>query len=161
MAVEKTPNRNKKLNKFAILFPFLVSTVLLIVLYLVSPDRLVSNFSEIQPLYYAFLITVPFINISAILFYTVKRARKEEDATEKKRHLYLGFFPLMVTAGGAFQVVFLPNTPIFCFCCVILMLILYIYSMETRISIDALTRLNNRGQMMRFLSIKSNLQPQR
>ena len=156
MAVEKTPHRNRKLNQFAIVFPFLVSTVLLVVLYFVAPDRLLSNFLEIQPAYYAFLITVPCINIAAILFYTVKKAQKEENPAEKRRHLYLGIFPLLVVLGGMVQILFLPNTPIFCFCCVILMLILYIHSMETRISVDALTGLNNRGQMMRFLSQKSN-----
>lgn len=156
MAVEKTPHRNRKINQFAIVFPFLVSTVLLIVVYLVAPDRLLSNFLEVQPLYYVFLIAVPCINIAAILFYTVKRARKEESRIEKRRHLYLGFFPLTVVVGGIVQIIFLPNTPIFCFCCVILMLILYIHSMETRISVDALTGLNNRGQMIRFLSQKSN-----
>ena len=34
------------------------------------------------------------------------------------------------------QVLLLPETPIFCYCCAILMLIFYIQSLESRISID-------------------------
>ena len=39
----------------------------------------------------------------------------------------------------------------------ILMLLLYIQSIELRISTDPLTQLNNRGQLMRYTSQKSNL----
>ncbi|MBP5617895.1 MAG: GGDEF domain-containing protein, partial [Clostridia bacterium] len=40
------------------------------------------------------------------------------------------------------------------------MLIVYIKTMDTQISTDALTGLNNRGQLMRYVSIKSNLSPE-
>lgn len=156
MAVEQAPHRNRRINKFAVFFPFLVSTVALIAIYCIAPEVLLDKDLNVTPVYYVFLIAVPIINIIAVLVYTIRRARVEENPVEKRRHLFIGFFPLMVVAGGVFQITVLPDTPIFCFSCAILMLILYIQSMEDRISLDALTKLNNRGQLIRYVSQRGN-----
>jgi diguanylate cyclase (GGDEF)-like protein len=63
----------------------------------------------------------------------------------------------MVILGGLVQILFLPSTPIFCFCCTILMLIFFVQSMDIQISLDPLTGLNNRGQLIRYVSQKGNL----
>ena len=156
MAVEQVPHRNRSINQFAVLFPFIVSTVALIAVYCVAPGVLLDKDLKVTPIYSVFLIAVPIINIIAAIFYTIRRARTEENPIEKQRHMYIGFFPLTVVAGGIFQIIVLPDTPIFCFCCALLMLILYIQSMEDRISLDALTKLNNRGQLIRYVSQRSN-----
>ena len=156
MAVEQAPHRNRPVNKFAVVFPFLVSTVVLIALYCLAPQLLLDEKLNVQPAYNIFLIAVPCVNIVAVIVYTVRRALVEENPIEKRKHLYIGFFPLMVVGGGILQVALLPNAPIFCFCCAILMLLLYIQSMENQISIDPLTKLNNRGQLIRHISQKSN-----
>lgn len=156
MAVEMVPHRNRAINKFVVVFPFLVSTVVLIAVYLLAPQTLLDENLNIRPAYSVFLIAVPIINIIAVVFYSVRKAHTEENPIEKRKHLYIGFFPLMVVIGGVFQVAVLPNAPIFCFCCAILMLIFYIQSMENQISIDPLTKLNNRGQLIRHISQKSN-----
>ncbi len=157
MAVEQQPHRNRAINKFAVLFPFLVSTAALIVTWFVSPGTLLNDALELQPAYHLFLIGVPIINIVAVLFFTVRKALKEENPIERRRHLYIGFFPLMVILGGLAQILFLPSTPIFCFCCTILMLIFFVRSMDIQISLDPLTGLNNRGQLIRYVSQKGNL----
>ena len=59
--------------------------------------------------------------------------------------------------GGLIQEVFLPHTPIYCFVVMIMLLIFYIQSLDARISIDPLTKLNNRGQLLLYISQKSNL----
>ncbi|MCR5653710.1 MAG: GGDEF domain-containing protein [Ruminococcus sp.] len=156
MAVEQVPHRNRSINRFAVFFPFLVSTVALIAVYCIAPEVLLDKDLKVTPVYNVFLIAVPIINIIAAIIYSIRRARTEENPIEKQRHLYIGFFPLMVVAGGVFQIIVLPNTPIFCFSCALLMLILYIHSMEDRISIDALTKLNNRGQLIRYVSQRGN-----
>ena len=51
---------------------------------------------------------------------------------------------------GLIQVVSL-NAPTFCFGCTIMLLFFYIQNMQTLISVDALTRLNNRGQINRYM----------
>lgn len=157
MAVEQLPYRNRAINKFSVLFPFLLSTAALIVTWFVSPGALLNDALELQPAYHLFLIGVPIINIVAVLFYSLRKALKEENPIEKRRHLYIGFFPIMVILGGLVQILFLPSTPIFCFCCTILMLIFFVQSMDIQISLDPLTGLNNRGQLIRYVSQKGNL----
>ena len=157
LAAEQQPNRNRPINRFAVAFPFLVSLATIIVVYLRSPQKLISEDFELQPLYFVFQIAVPIIYIIAGVFYAVRKAHDEKNHAEKRRHLYIGFFPLMVILGGLVQVLLLPNTPIFCFSCVILMLLFYIQSMENQISVDPLTRLNNRAQLHRYISQKSSL----
>ena len=157
LAVEQYPHRNRPINKFAMLFPFLVSTITLIVTWLVSPGMLMNDALEPQPVYFLFLVCVPIINIVAVLFYSLRKALKEENPIEKRKNLYIGFFPIMVVLGGLTQIIFLPKTPIFCFCSTILMLIFFVQSMEVKISLDPLTGLNNRGQLVRYVSQKANL----
>lgn len=157
MAVEQVPNREKRITKFAIQFPFIASTIALIVTYLLAPRVLLTEDLNLRPAYSAFQITVPCIYIVVVIIYTMRRARTEESLIEKKRHLFIGFFPLMVILGGLVQILLLSETPIFCFCCAILMLVFYINSMETQISTDPLTALNNRGQLLHYISQKANL----
>ena len=104
---------------------------------------------------FSFLVIVPSIYITAVIVYTSRRAHTEKNPFEKRRHLFVGLFPLLVIVGGVIQLLALPETPIFCFCCTILMLIFYIQSMEGQISIDPLTRLNNRGQLLHYLTQES------
>ena len=156
MAFEHVRHKNRRINKFAVIFPFFVSTIVLIAVYLFAPQLLIDKELSLHPAYYAFMITVPCIYIAVILIFTIRMAAVEENPIEKKKHLFIGFFPLLLIAGGLFQIVLLPNTPIFCFCCTILMLMLYIHSMEDQISTDPLTKLNNRGQLMRYIAQKNN-----
>ena len=152
MAVEQVPNRERKINKFAVLFPFLVSTVALVVNYIVAPGSLINDDLTATTALSVYLVAVPYIYIAAIIVYTMRKAKSEVNRQEKRRHIYIGIFPLMVVFGGMLQMILLPTTPIFCFSCTILMLIIYIQSMETQISIDPLTSLNNRGQILRYIS---------
>lgn len=152
LAFEQVPNRNKPVNRFAVIFPFLVSTVALILNYCIAPQMLINKSLDTLPVYNIYLVTVPYIYMAAILFYTIRKARKEENPIEKRKHLFVGFFPLMVIVGGIIQMAFFPYIPIFCFTSLILMLIFYIQSIDQRISLDPLTGLNNRGQLRRYVS---------
>ena len=157
MAVEQAPHRERAINKFAVLFPFIVSTVVLIATYCIAPDVLIDENLRPQPAVYVFLVAVPYIYIMAVIVYTMRRARFETNPAEKRKHLFIGFFPLIVIVGGLFEVVVFPTSPVYCYSCTVLMLIFYIRSMEAQISIDPLTELNNRGQLLRYVSQHSNL----
>ena len=63
----------------------------------------------------------------------------------------------MVVVGGLIQMVLIPFLPMFCFAGIIFMLMFYIQSIESQISTDPLTKLNNRGQLVRYVSQESNL----
>ena len=157
MAVEQIPKRDKPLTRFVILIPFLLSTAALIFTFLFAPDLLLSSDLELQPLYSVFLVAVPIIYIVAILGYAMKRAIAAESLFERRNHLVVGLFPLLVVFGGLAQVIVMSETPIFCFSSTILMLIFYIGSMKIQISTDPLTGLNNRGQLANYVAQKSNI----
>lgn len=157
MAYEQAPHRNRPINKFAVIFPFLVSTIAMILHYIIAPEMLIDANLDSTNAFSLYLVTVPYIYMVAILFYTIRRARREKSRAEKRKHLFIGFFPWLVIAGGFVQMVFYPYIPIYCFTCVVLMLLFYIQSIELRISMDPLTQLNNRGQLTRYISSESNL----
>ena len=157
MAVEQLPNRNKAMTQFAIITPFIISLIVLTITYLISPQALIGENLKTTAAFDVFLVCVPYIYIAAVIIYTVKIAVKEENVKEKKKHLYVGLFPVMTVIGGLMQMILMPELPIFCFSATILMLIFYIQSMDGQISTDPLTKLNNRGQLERYVSQSSNL----
>ena len=157
VAVEKVPGRNTK--KFAIqsFLPLGISILIMIVILAVAPQLLIQPDYTVTMFYSLFQVTIPIIYIIGILFFVLRRARNQESLDDRRMHLYVGMFPLMVVIGGLVQVLVLPETPIFCYSCAILMLILYIQSLENRISIDPLTGLNNRGQLHRYIAQENAL----
>ena len=157
MAVEQLPNRNKAMTQFAIITPFIISLIVLTITYLISPQALIGENLKTTAAFDVFLVCVPYIYIAAVIIYTAKIAVKEENVKEKRKHLYVGLFPVMTVIGGLMQMILMPELPIFCFSATILMLIFYIQSMDGQISTDPLTKLNNRGQLERYVSQSSNL----
>ncbi|MCR4993252.1 MAG: GGDEF domain-containing protein [Lachnospiraceae bacterium] len=157
LTVEKIEKRNRPVVKFAILFPFMISTIVLILIYVLNPSLLISDELKSTALFDVFISGVPYIYILAVIIYVIKAAKKEDDPIEKKKHLYIGFFPIMVVVGGLCQMLFMPTLPIFCFAGTILMLIFHIKSTDDQISTDPLTKLNNRGQLARYVAQENNL----
>ena len=156
LSAEQMPTRNEKRIRFLTALPLLVSVAGMVIAYLINPQIFLDKDLNLQPIYTVFQITVPCIYIVVILIYALRRAAKEESRAERNMHLFIGFFPLLVILGGLLQVLVLPETPVFCFCCAILMLVFYINNMETQISTDQLTGLNNRRQLERYSVQKSN-----
>ena len=157
LAVEQVPDREKRKRKIAMMSPFIASMIILIATYLIAPDVLIDENLDVKPIFNVFLIIVPCIYICASLIYSIKKARSEENAIEKRQYLYVGMFPLIVVFGGLLQVIVLPSTPVFCFSCTILMILFYMQSMDTQILTDPLTGLNNRGHLMKHISQMSSL----
>ena len=157
MALEHVKDRDSRRVRLGIQFPFYIATAALVVTYCVRPSVLLDENLNLQPAYNPFQIAVPCVYIAAVIVYTMRRAIAEENHFERRKHLIVGFFPLMVVIGGLAQILLLPETPVFCFASTILMLLFYIHSMETQISTDPLTGLNNRNQLMHYTQQKSNL----
>lgn len=145
LAYEQVPHRNRRINRFAVIFPFIISTIALVVHYIIAPQTLISDAQDTLPGFTVYILAVPFIYICAVLFYTIRKTKHEESRAEKKKHLFIGLFPLMVSIGGIVETLYFPNLPIYCSACLILMLLFYIQALELRISADPLTGLNNRG----------------
>ena len=73
MAVEQAPHRNRPINRFAVLFPFLVLTIVLIAVYFISPQKLFTGTLETQLFFNIYLMLNPIIYLGAILFYSIGR----------------------------------------------------------------------------------------
>ena len=157
MAFEQAPRRNLPLNRFAVAFPFLVSTLVLILHYIIAPHTLIDSELNMLPAFSVYLVAVPYIYMAAILFYTIRKARQTQNPASKRKHLFVGFFPLMTIIGGLIEMLFLPEVPIFCNASMLLMLVFYIQSLQAQVSLDPLTNLNNRGQLERYCSQRGNL----
>lgn len=157
VAVENIPGRNTKKFVLKSFMPLGVSILIMIAILIVAPQLLIKPDYSVTMFYSLFQVAIPIIYIIGILFYVLRRAAAEESSDEKRLHRYIGLFPLMVVIGGLIQVLILPETPIFCYSCAVLMLIFYIQSMENRISIDPLTGLNNRGQLRRYIAQENSL----
>ena len=87
MAVEQAPNRNKRINRFAILFPFLIITVAMIVLLIFAPGFMLTDTFEPSIAFNILQTAVPFIYIGAVIVYVVRRSKQEKNLADKRKHI--------------------------------------------------------------------------
>ena len=149
-ASERMPFRHSRAKRVLFLLPMFVSTALMVVFYAADPYYWISESGELNGLYYPMMIAVPaFFLITAFVFSVINASKAQ---TREDRWLFrlIGIFPLGVMGFGMLQVVTL-SAPSFCFGCTIMLLFFYIQNMQTLISVDDLTRLNNRGQINRYM----------
>jgi len=130
--------------------PMLISTAVIVVAFIAAPRFWVNDAGELNFWYYPLMITAPLIYIVASSVISLINAGKADSREKRKLYLLIGLYPLGVAVFGVVQL-FVLNAPLFCFGCTVMMLYFYIQSMQTLISVDALTRLNNRGQIERYM----------
>lgn len=157
LSVEQYEKRNDPRFRLLLMTPFIISTLILLITYFVNPGFLINDAFEVQDGFNYFLVTAPYINLAAVLYYSVRKAISEENPVEKRKFLLIGLFPLMVVIGGLIETFFVPYEPFFAYSSTILMLVFFIQMIQRQISADPLTGLNNRGQLLRYTSQKSNM----
>ena len=99
----------------------------------------------------AFLIPCLYLILSVTQ--AMYKALKKENYVHRKHYLTLSLFALMPTGCCMLQL-FIPHTPLPCIGIVSGMLLVHINFQEMLVSADPLTKLNNRYQMIRYLSYK-------
>ena len=130
--------------------PMIVSVLVMVVAYVIAPEFWISKDGELNSLYYLMLILMPVLYMIAAFVISLRNARKTRSRENKKLYLLIGIYPLAVVVSGLIQTIFL-DAPLFCFGCTIMLLFFYIENMQTLVSVDSLTRLNNRGQINRYM----------
>ena len=115
-----------------------------------NPLFWVNEQNELNNLYFPLMIAAPSLYLWAGFGLSVRYAVKSVSKMDKRRFLAIGSIPVIVMAFGMIQVVVL-NAPTFCFGCTVMWLFYYLENMQTMISVDDLTHLNNRGQINRYL----------
>ena len=142
-------NKSKKQLRLCLL-PMHVSVVGIVIAYIAAPTFWVSESGELNPLYYPFFIAAPVLYLLSAFVFSIINVRKTESKEKKRLFLLIGIYPLGVLFFGLIQT-FKLNAPLFCFGCTIMMVFFYIQNMQSMISVDSLTRLNNRGQINRYM----------
>ncbi len=157
LSVEKVGKKYSPKQKLMFALPLIASAVVSLGLYGLRPDLMFGPDLSTTAMSTVMLVLVPIIYIVAILIYTVRKALEAKTREERSTHIRLGALPLAIVFGGLLQVIVLESVPIFCFSCSIIMIIFYIQSIESQVSLDPLTGLNNRGQLQRYVQQSSTL----
>ncbi len=147
---EKMPFRKSILKRHIVFLPVLISILFITIAYIANPLFWINENNELNDLYFPLLILVPSCYLLAGFFLSVKYALKSELREKRRQYLFIGIVPLSVGAFGMIQVIAL-NAPTFCFGCTLMWLWFYIQNMQSLISVDDLTHLNNRGQINRYI----------
>lgn len=149
-------NRKKDKRMNLIRLPLVGAIAILLIGFLVAPDFWVSPAGELSIAYYPLLIIPPVLYILASFLCALRQARKQENAANRRYFILVGVYPLsmLVFAAAQFRFSYLP---VFCFGLTGMLLFFYIQTMEDRISLDPMTGLNNRGQLLRYVSQPANL----
>ena len=155
-AVTKMPRRNTRRGRIMTALPMLVNDAVALIGCIAVPQYWVTPEGETTLLYYLFFVTIPIIYILSASLYAIIEAFKKENRLDRSLYLIVGIYPLTVVVAGLFQTLFL-GAPIFCYSCTIMIILFNVINMESQISQDALTGLNNRGQIMRYAAQDSNL----
>ena len=150
-AAEDMPLRKSKIGRWLIRLPILLMAVLMAVLYAVNPEYWISEDGTVNIVYYILLVAAPVLYMVGSSLYSLRQAKKAKNPENQRLYRLIGIIPLLVLITGLVQILML-QAPLFCFGCTILMLFFYIESMDDQISIDPLTKLNNRGQLFRYIS---------
>ena len=134
--------------------PIFVEMVVLLVSFAVSPDYWLDENLEPCDLYYLILSFLPCIYIISVTIRGVARGLKPENRKNLKTYLIIASYtPGCIVAAGA-QIFFSLTTPIFCFWCTLIILFVFLNSLNKLISTDPLTSLNNRNQLRRYLQLQ-------
>lgn len=143
-------SRNSSRFRILWLLPMVLSVLVLVLLYVVSPEILIRENNELTDLYYPMMIAAPIIYLVTSQSISLSRARRAESKEDAQLFLQIGLYPLCILGFGLIQT-FAMNAPLFCFGCTVVMMVFYIRNLQVLVSVDSLTRLNNRGQISRYM----------
>ena len=141
-----------KKRRFAsiVMIPAIVSVLLIIVAYVINPLFWINNDGILNDLYYPFMVAVPVLYVLIASIISLKNAKKTSVKEEKRLYRLIALYPLAIGCFGMLQT-FALNAPLFCFGVTLMMVYFYIKSLQMLVSVDSLTKLNNRGQIDRYM----------
>ena len=142
--LQKRVRKQYALPLFVIL---IVGIVFLSILEFVYDSTLKGPFYYV---YYLITCITPVFYVFTAFFRSIKRLRKNKGGENSNMYFLMGLYPLILFFGAVFQIL-LKNVPIICYVIVIMLLCIYFRSLDNLISIDALTKLNNRNQIYSYI----------
>ena len=143
--------------RFIALIPAMFETVLIIFLFAVFPETMIQDDGMPTTGYYVAFLAIPLIYVVASTARSFLRAFQKENFAVRKQYLACAIYPIIISITGVLQTLWLA-APFFCFGSTIMMLYVYIISLNDQVSIDELTRLNNRTQLKKYVAGESSKQ---
>ena len=141
-------------NRMIALIPAMTETVIMIAMFIFFPDFMIDGKNDMSSLYYIIFLSVPALYVSVSAVRSFIRAFRKENYAVRSQYLACAVYPVIITVFGVIQTVWLA-APVFCFGDTIMMLYVYILSLNDQVSIDELTRLNNRTQLKKYITNES------
>ena len=149
-ASEQLAFRTSRRKRALLLLPLVSTLLILLIGYIRDPYGWLGESGELGPWYSPLQVAAPIFYVLTAFIVSLHSIRKTESSSERKTYWLIGLFPLAVMGFGLIQV-FTQNAPTFCFGSTIMTVFFYIQHMQTLVSVDELTRLNNRGQINRHM----------
>ena len=137
-------------KRLIVMIPATLEVIIMAVLFIFFPGLALTADYEMSDLYYVFFITIPTLYIIASSIRSFARALRKENYAVRTQYIACAVYPVVITIFGIIQTMWL-EAPVFCFGCTIMMVYIYIISLNDQVSIDELTRLNNRTQLTKYV----------
>ena len=132
------------------MIPAMVEVVAMLFLFTFFPHLMIDENREMTYIYYIVFISIPVLYICVSGGRSFARALRKENFAVRGQYLVCAIYPVIISIFGVWQTMWL-NAPLFCFGCTIIMLYVYIISLNDQVSIDELTKLNNRTQLKKYI----------
>ena len=137
--------------RLCVLSPAMLSAVVIIVLFVFFPHTMLDENNELTLAYYIVFLSVPIFYICISTVRAFIRAFRKENYAVRTPYLASAIYPVILSVFGVLQTLWL-EAPMFCFGSAIMMLYVYITSLNDQVSIDELTKLNNRTQLKKYIA---------
>jgi diguanylate cyclase (GGDEF)-like protein len=149
-ASEKIDLRKRRRRNHLVYLPLFLSFLVMAGIFIIKPSFLVNRNGELNFWYYPLMLAAPLFYILSSSIISIINAKKADNLDDRRLYVLIAIYPISVVVFGLLQLSVL-DAPLFCFGCTIMMLFFYIQSLQSLISVDSLTRLNNRGQIDRYI----------
>ena len=145
-------------NRIYVLTPAMLSALVMVILFVFFPKTVVTEESTLTMTYYIVFLVMPVIYIFSSTVRSLIRAFKKENFAVRGPYITNAAYPAALVVIGIIQTLWV-KVPMFCFGCAIMMIYVYITSLNDQVSIDELTKLNNRTQLKKYIAGEVPKQP--
>ena len=143
MGAKFSSTRKKRL---LIGIPIIISTITTIIISIITDlDKIIGN-----PLVSVSLMYIPSAYTIFAFIFAVILAVRAKTRSAKIKFIQLSIYPWVLMTSAILQV-YIPQIPIICLTSVLLILTLYISKTQSQVSTDALTGINNRSALVRYI----------
>lgn len=143
MGAKFSSSRTKRL---IVGIPAVVSMITTIIICFITEDQKLAE----NPLVSISLMYIAFTYMIVASVYSIIMAFKSSSVIKKKNYIAMSLYPIGLILVSALEV-FLRDIPIFCLGTTFIIFIMYVSRTQSQVSTDALTGINNRSALTRYI----------